>query len=112
LRAHPLIGQAVAIGDRCPYVTALIVLDEEMAPVWAGRHGPTADLAGLSAEPVLLAEIRQGNARSPPRSKTSAGARPAPARRPTGGRFNRTAGTAGPYGPPRSSTPYELPCVQ
>ncbi len=40
LRAHPLIGQAVAIGDRRPYVTALIVLDDEFAPaVGAGaRH--------------------------------------------------------------------------
>ncbi len=58
LRAHPLIGQAVAIGDRRPYVTALVVLDEEMAPVWAGRHGLTPDLASLSADPVLLTEIQ------------------------------------------------------
>ncbi len=39
LRAHPLIAQAVAIGDRRPYVTALIVLDEEVAPQWAVAHG-------------------------------------------------------------------------
>jgi long-chain acyl-CoA synthetase len=58
LRAHPLIGQAVAIGDRRPYVTALVALDEEMAPVWAARHGLATDLATLSADPVLLAEIQ------------------------------------------------------
>ena len=59
LRAHPLIGQAVAIGDRRPYVTALIVLDEDAAPVWARAHGiadPT--LPALAGDPVLLAEIQ------------------------------------------------------
>ncbi|WP_327001145.1 AMP-dependent synthetase/ligase [Dactylosporangium sp. NBC_01737] len=58
LRAHPLIGQAVAIGDRRPYVTALVVLDEEMAPAWARARGLTPELAELSADPVLLAEIQ------------------------------------------------------
>jgi long-chain acyl-CoA synthetase len=58
LRAHPLIAQAVAIGDRRPYVTALIVLDEETAPLWARARG-IADVSveSLSSEPVLLAEI-------------------------------------------------------
>ncbi|WP_328459690.1 AMP-dependent synthetase/ligase [Actinoplanes sp. NBC_00393] len=58
LRAHPLIAQAVAIGDRRPYVTALIALDEEMVPVWAAKQGITAaGLAELAAEPALVAEI-------------------------------------------------------
>ncbi|MEV0274263.1 AMP-binding protein [Hamadaea sp. NPDC050747] len=59
LRAHPLIGQAVAIGDRRPYVTALIVLDDEVAPLWARSQG-VADprLPGLAADPVLLAAIQ------------------------------------------------------
>ncbi|WP_406079291.1 AMP-dependent synthetase/ligase [Micromonospora sp. NBC_00858] len=59
LRAHPLIGQAVAIGDRRPYITALIVLDDEVAPQWARAHGISdAQLPGLAAEPLLLAEIQ------------------------------------------------------
>ncbi|MFG1779581.1 AMP-dependent synthetase/ligase [Micromonospora sp. NPDC049048] len=59
LRAHPLIGQAVAIGDRRPYVTALIVLDDEVAPQWARAHGISeAQLPGLASEPLLLAEIQ------------------------------------------------------
>ncbi|MEV0609548.1 AMP-binding protein [Polymorphospora rubra] len=58
LRAHPLIGQAVAIGDRRPYITALIVLDDEVAPRWARAHGISdTQLPGLASEPVLLAEI-------------------------------------------------------
>jgi long-chain acyl-CoA synthetase len=58
LRAHPLIAQAVAIGDRRPYVTALIVLDAEYLPAWARQNGlddTTAD--ALATHPALLAEI-------------------------------------------------------
>ncbi|MCU7726384.1 AMP-dependent synthetase/ligase [Actinoplanes sp. KI2] len=58
LRAHPLIAQAVAIGDRRPYVTALIVLDEEAAPMWARARGITdVSVDSLSSDPAVLAEI-------------------------------------------------------
>ncbi|MGW9346332.1 AMP-dependent synthetase/ligase [Nocardiopsis flavescens] len=39
LRSHPLVAYAVAVGDGRPYVTALIVLDEESAPLWARSAG-------------------------------------------------------------------------
>jgi long-chain acyl-CoA synthetase len=42
LRAQPLIGQASAIGDDEPYLVALVVLDPDVAPVWAARHGIAA----------------------------------------------------------------------
>ena len=62
LRSHPLIGQAVAIGDRRPYVTALIALDGEIAPAWAQAHqlDPVAGStpAFLAAHPAVLAEIQ------------------------------------------------------
>jgi long-chain acyl-CoA synthetase len=66
LRTNPLIGQAVAIGDRRPYVTALVVLDEEAAPAWAKARGIDAvALAELAAHSAVLAEIdgavRQAN---------------------------------------------------
>jgi len=58
LRAHPLVGQAIAVGDRRPYVTALIALDEEAAPAWAAAHGSSATtVADLSADPAVLAEL-------------------------------------------------------
>jgi long-chain acyl-CoA synthetase len=58
LRAHPLVGQAIAVGDRRPYVTALIALDEEAAPVWAAAHGSSAaTVAELSVDPTVLAEL-------------------------------------------------------
>src|SRR5579859_1360104 len=57
LLQHPLIGQACAIGDRRPFVSALVVLDAEMAPVWARRHGIEA--GDLTAHPEVLAEVQR-----------------------------------------------------
>lgn len=57
LRAHPLISQAVCIGDRRPYLTALIVLDEETAPAWAAARGITAGYPELTIHPAILAEL-------------------------------------------------------
>ncbi|MEU6032210.1 AMP-dependent synthetase/ligase [Streptomyces tauricus] len=58
LRAHPLVAQAVAIGDRRRYVTALLVLDEDMAPAWARANGiDGCDLEALSRHPVVLSAL-------------------------------------------------------
>ena len=61
LLAHPLIGQALAYGDRRPYVIALLTLDGEAAPAWARARGITAgSLAQLAADPQVLAEVSAG----------------------------------------------------
>jgi long-chain acyl-CoA synthetase len=58
LVAHPLIGQALAYGDRRPYLVALLTLDSGVAPAWASAHGiESASLAELAASPVVLAEV-------------------------------------------------------
>ncbi|WP_433461496.1 AMP-dependent synthetase/ligase [Spirillospora sp. CA-128828] len=58
LKEHPLVGQALAFGDRRPYVVALITLDGEVAPVWAAARGiDTTDLAALAAHPLVLDEV-------------------------------------------------------
>ncbi len=44
LRAHPLIGQAVVIGDQKPFVSAVISLDPEMLPIWLANHGGDATM--------------------------------------------------------------------
>jgi long-chain acyl-CoA synthetase len=60
LLQHPLIGQACVIGDRRPFVSALLVLDPEMAPLWARRAGIEAgSLAALSGHPAVLEEVRR-----------------------------------------------------
>ncbi|HEX6493765.1 MAG TPA: long-chain fatty acid--CoA ligase, partial [Candidatus Dormibacteraeota bacterium] len=58
--SSPLIGQAVCIGDRRPYNTALLVLDPDGAAAWAastGRDG--AAPAALAADPRVRTAIEQ-----------------------------------------------------
>ena len=60
LKAHRLIGQTCAVGDRRPYITALIGLDGEVAPVWAAQHGLSgSSTAELARHPEVIAEIRR-----------------------------------------------------
>ena len=59
IKNHPLIGQVCVIGDRRKYLTALIVLDGDMAPPWAERQGLTfTDMAEFSLLPEVQAEIQ------------------------------------------------------
>lgn len=39
LKTVPLIGQAAVVGDNRPFVSALVVLDGEIAPGWAAQNG-------------------------------------------------------------------------
>jgi long-chain acyl-CoA synthetase len=58
LKAHPLIGQACVIGDNRAYLTALIVLDGQVAPAWAAAHGLAgASIAELAAHPEVAADV-------------------------------------------------------
>ena len=55
---HPLVGQALAFGDRQPYVVALLALDGEVAPAWARARGIEAgSLAELAAHPVVIEAV-------------------------------------------------------
>ena len=56
--SSPLIGQAVCIGDRRPYNTALLVLDPDGAAAWAPSHGMDgADPVALAADPRVRAAL-------------------------------------------------------
>ncbi len=60
LKQNPLIGQAMVIGDRRPYVSALVVLDQEYAPVWARKAGiEFRSIADLAKHPAVRAEIQK-----------------------------------------------------
>src|SRR5215471_9060509 len=50
LAASPLIAQAVAVGDRRPYIVALIVLDPEAAEAFAARTGITDPAPAVLAD--------------------------------------------------------------
>jgi long-chain acyl-CoA synthetase len=59
--ASPLIGQAVAIGDRRPYNTALIVLDADYAPQWARSRGlERLGLEQLASELQVIEAVQEG----------------------------------------------------
>jgi long-chain acyl-CoA synthetase len=60
LKSFPLIGQVAVIGDNRPFVSALVVLDPDVAPAWAAKHGVEAtSLAELAENPVVLEEIER-----------------------------------------------------
>jgi long-chain acyl-CoA synthetase len=58
LGSHALIGHAVAIGDRRPYMTALLTLDAEEAPAIAAQRGWPADTRAMAEHPAVLAEVQ------------------------------------------------------
>ncbi|MBE3013220.1 long-chain fatty acid--CoA ligase [Microbispora sp. NEAU-D428] len=58
LKEHPLIGQALAYGDRRPYPVAILTLDGEVAPEWARARGIAfGSLADLAEHPDVLKEV-------------------------------------------------------
>ena len=59
IRAHPLISQAVVVGDARPFVAALITIDGEAFATWAaqGALGETA-VSQATDHPALLAEVQ------------------------------------------------------
>jgi long-chain acyl-CoA synthetase len=57
--ASPLIGQAIAIGDRRPYNVALITLDPDFAPGWAKQQGlGETSLEELAADDQVKAAVQ------------------------------------------------------
>jgi long-chain acyl-CoA synthetase len=58
LTNHPLVANAVVIGDRRPYLTALLTLDaDEAAAFAAGRGREIAHPAALAADPAVREEV-------------------------------------------------------
>ncbi len=55
IKQHPLVSQCVVVGDRRPYLVALVTLDPEEAAAYAKGHGREEDSEQLASDP----EIRQ-----------------------------------------------------
>lgn len=55
--ASPLIGHVAAIGDRRPYVVALITLDPDAAAAFADEHGLSCEPAVLATDPRIVAAV-------------------------------------------------------
>ncbi|MFF7292916.1 AMP-dependent synthetase/ligase [Microbacterium sp. NPDC008134] len=61
IRANPIIGQVVVVGDQKPFISALITLDSEMLPTWLANNGLPADLslADAAKNDAVRAEIQR-----------------------------------------------------
>jgi long-chain acyl-CoA synthetase len=59
LRAHPLISQAMVVGDARPFVGALITIDPEAFDGWKQRNSKAAgaSVGDLVNDPDLIAEV-------------------------------------------------------
>lgn len=59
IRAHPLVSQCLVVGDKKPFIGALITLDAEAIPGWLERHHLPADtpISDLVDNPDLRKEI-------------------------------------------------------
>ncbi|MGP3707957.1 AMP-dependent synthetase/ligase [Gordonia paraffinivorans] len=60
IRAHPLVSQAMVVGDAKPFVAALITIDPEAFPAWKERHGKpaAASVADLISDGDLVAAVQ------------------------------------------------------
>jgi long-subunit acyl-CoA synthetase (AMP-forming) len=59
-KSSPIIGQAVAIGDGRSYISVLVVLDPQVAPMWGKAHGiASSSMAELAEHPTTVAEVRR-----------------------------------------------------
>lgn len=61
IRANPIIGQVVVVGDKKPFVSALVTLDSEMLPVWLNNNELDAQMSLTEAaqHPTVLAEVQR-----------------------------------------------------
>jgi len=58
LRGHPLVSQCVVVGDKKPFIAALITLDAAMLPGWLAAHGrPPLSEAEARDDPTVLAAL-------------------------------------------------------
>ncbi len=60
LRAHPLVSQCLVVGDRQPFIAALVTIDTESFPAWAETNGKSGSIADLVDDEELRAEIQRG----------------------------------------------------
>jgi len=66
VREHWLIGECVVVGDRRPYVAALVTLDDEAFARWKQRHGkPAGATPGeLREDPDLCRTVQEAVSRA------------------------------------------------
>jgi long-chain acyl-CoA synthetase len=59
LRSHPLISQAMVVGDNQPFIATLITIDPDEFPRWAEAHGKSGTVADNVDDDDLKAAIQE-----------------------------------------------------
>jgi long-chain acyl-CoA synthetase len=61
IRANPIVGQIVVVGDQKPFISALITLDPEMLPTWLANNSLSGDMSLEEAakHPAVRAEVQR-----------------------------------------------------
>lgn len=59
VKRHPLVSQCVVIGDRRPYLVALITLDQEALTRFAAEQGTLDEPAAMVNSPIVRAELEK-----------------------------------------------------
>ncbi len=61
IRANPIVGQVVVVGDQKPFISALVTLDSEMLPTWLGNNDLPKDmsLADAANNAAVRAEVQR-----------------------------------------------------
>jgi len=61
IRANPIVGQVVVVGDQKPFIAALVTLDSEMLPTWLANNELPADmtLADAADNPKVREEVQR-----------------------------------------------------
>ncbi|MFF0340608.1 AMP-dependent synthetase/ligase [Kribbella sp. NPDC004875] len=59
IRLHPLVSQCMVVGDGKPFIAALITIDPETIVPWATERGKPTDVASLTQDADLIAEVQK-----------------------------------------------------
>lgn len=59
LRAHPLISQAMVVGDNQPFIATLVTIDADEFPRWASEHEKMGTLGELLDDEDLVAAVQE-----------------------------------------------------
>ncbi|WP_100811099.1 MULTISPECIES: long-chain fatty acid--CoA ligase [unclassified Microbacterium] len=61
IRANPIVGQVVVVGDQKPFIAALVTLDSEMLPTWLANNGlpGTMSLDEAAKHDAVKAEVQR-----------------------------------------------------
>ncbi len=61
IRANPIVGQVVVVGDKKPFIAALVTLDSEMLPTWLANNDLPADMSlkDAASNRAVKAEVQR-----------------------------------------------------